>query len=146
MSPIQVANNFFDLYCFKNPRAFRRFVMYTTLVGSFLGAFCGLAAGVTTAWRAAGLPSVATENFVKEYVVGEITPITKAVTTLEARSNDLFTLQQAVLTKVSDPTANTALVAQIAVILQAQKRIETKLGNIEKPTRRVSDRALTSLR
>jgi hypothetical protein len=140
MSPIQVANNWFDLYCFKNPRAFRRFIMYTTLVGSFLGAFCGLAAGVTTAWRAAGLPSVATENFVKEYVVGEVTPIAKAVTTLEARSSDLFSLQQAVLTKVSDPTPNAALIAQIANIAQAQKRIEAKLGNIEKPTRRVIDR------
>ncbi len=146
MSPFQSANSWLDLYCFRDARRFRRFLMWVTVGASALGALISTGAGTAVAWRAAGFPTLASEAFVQHYVGEQIAPLAKTVIALDSRSNDMFTMQQVVLTKVSDPTANTALAAQIAIIMAAQKRIETKLGNIEKPAHRVSDRALTSLR
>lgn len=135
MSPMQLANSWLDTYCFSSARRFRRFIMLGTTIFSFVGALLATAAGTATAWRAAGFPSVATESFVKDFVGEQIAPLSKTVIALDSRSTAMFQMQQAVLTKVSDSTANAALVSQIANIMLAQKRIEAKLGTVEKPRR-----------
>ncbi len=130
---MQLATSWMDTYCFSSMRRFRRFLMLVAVICSSVGAVAGGAAGTATAWRAFGLPSVATEAFVRDFVGKQVTPLTTSIATLESRSNDLFNLQQVVLTKVSDPKVSDALAAQIANIMLVQKRIEARLGSVNKP-------------
>ncbi len=124
-----------DLYCFSSWRKFRRFLMLGAAIFGFSGSLLATLVGTATAWRAAGFPSVATETYVKSFVGEQIAPLSKQITMLDSRSNDLFSIQQATLTKVSDPDRNSALIEQITNILLAQKRIEDKLGEMRKPHR-----------
>ena len=107
--------------------------MLVTIVGSSVGAVAGGAAGTATAWRAAGLPSVATEAFVKSFVGQKIEPLNKAVIALDSRTSDLFDLQKSVLAKVSDHSMDTLMVSQLAALTALQKRIEARLTAMEKP-------------
>ncbi len=147
MSPIQVASQWVETFIVGAQRV-RFWLLVIGAAGTALGGLAAGAGATVTAWRAAGLPSVATEAYVDKRIDEKLVPIAATLNAINGRSIDalidgaenrrwlmqteLFKLQQIDLSKLSDPIAKTTIENQIKSIADALSRNSTKLEDLKK--------------